>query len=42
MTYEQSQLISHGLYIIGGSLMVAFGLLLLVEVVLKGRRGRNR
>lgn len=41
MTSDQNQLISHGLYMIGGSLMVAFGLLLLVEV-LKGRRRRNR
>jgi hypothetical protein len=39
VTYEQNQLISHGLYVIGGSLMVTFGLLLLVQV-LAGRRKR--
>jgi hypothetical protein len=39
VTYEQNQLISHGLYIIGGSLMIAFGLLLLIEVLVgRGRR----
>jgi len=39
VTYEQNQLISHGLYIIGGALMLAFGLLLLLEVLAgRGRR----
>jgi hypothetical protein len=38
VTYEQNQFISHGLYIIGGSLMIAFGLLLLIEVLARRHR----